>query len=95
MTQLLLKLRVMTQSTQAKGPPQLEAPPKESLGILLHIIGYILTKYDFRGEEGGFETTGVRMRKPKSIIFVAFNYDLDNFSEDFVYDDYVMRSSIN
>ena len=48
-----------------------------------------------RGDEDGFEM-GVRIRKPKSTyILVDFNIHLDNFSEDFVYDDYVMRSSIN
>ena len=49
----------------------------------------------YRGEEDGVETAG-RTRRPKSELMSSpFNkYVLANFSEDFVYDDIVMRNSI-
>jgi len=49
----------------------------------------------FRGDEDGFEI-GSRTRRPKSMtLLCSFYHILANFSEDFVYDDIVMRNSMN
>jgi hypothetical protein len=47
----------------------------------------------FRGEEEVVEI-GTRLRKPKSNNNLSLlTNSIDNFSEDFVYDDYILRGS--
>jgi hypothetical protein len=85
-----LKLKVMIQLAHLLALP-LQTEPQNAREGKNILPGRVLNFVTCRGEEEGMETGG-RTRRPKSKISSFVHFFSANFSEDYVYDDYVMRT---